>query len=140
MLKTMTKAMKKIRRLVIGILAVLSLAASSVAACTCSHHSTEPPEEKKSCHGGGHDESSRADLNRPRIGETCVCLPFATELLVKGESFKLKKHVAAARTAPPLFKPEELRTLDRVVDAGPESGFYELLFSNLNFSRGPPLT
>ncbi len=132
----MTKAVKRIRRAVIGILAVLSLTVSSVAACACTHHS-EPTEEKPSCHGGGHDDA-KPDLSRPRVSETCVCIPFANELSVKGESFKLKKQITAPGSAL-MYEPEPFHHARQLVDFEPRVASYELVISNLNFSRGPPL-
>ena len=81
--------MDRIQKIAIGILAVLSLSVSSVAACSCSHYGVET-QSGKSCHGDNHEKKEQ-DLRSPRIGESCVCVQPTTELSTKSESFKLKK-------------------------------------------------
>ena len=80
--------MDRIQKIAIGILAVLSLSVSSVAACSCSHHGAET-QSSKSCHGESHKKKEQ-DLKSPRMGESCVCLQPTTRLSAKSESFKLK--------------------------------------------------
>lgn len=84
----MRTVMDRIRKIAIGILAVLSLSVSSVAACSCSHHGVET-QSSKSCHGDNHKEEQQ-DLKSPRMGESCVCIQPTTQLSTKSESFKLK--------------------------------------------------
>jgi len=53
--KEMTGLFSKLK-LTVGILSILSMLVSSVAACACSHHSTEKAEKGRSCHS--HPEST----------------------------------------------------------------------------------
>jgi hypothetical protein len=76
---------------------MLSLSVSSLAACMCSHHKESDPPEARSCHGPSkaHHGKSKAESKHSTFSENCTCLPPSTNLSVKSEGFKLKKHPAA---------------------------------------------
>ena len=133
-------ATKKLQRFAIGILAILSLCVSAVAACACDHHNSEPRPER-SCHGttaSGHHEKTVAKQNS-FIGETCVCLPSATKLSVKTEGFKLKKSPAATAVDPQGESPAFFSSAPPVRD---NSAIVFRIDSRSESppARGPPLT
>lgn len=88
---------RRIQQITIGIVAMLSLSVSSVAACMCSHHKQSAPTETRSCHGRAkqHHETSRTGPEHSSFSENCTCVPPSNNLSVKSEGFKLKKHAAA---------------------------------------------
>ena len=95
----MKPAMRRIKQLTIGLLAILSLSVSSVAACMCSHHEPSEKAETRSCHGPAkshHAPTADTPEKHSRFSESCTCLPLSTDLSVKSEGFKLKKHAVAA--------------------------------------------
>jgi hypothetical protein len=94
---------RRIQQIAIGILAMLSLSVSSVAACMCSHHEQSAPLETRSCHGPtkAHHKTNKTESKHSSFSENCTCVPPSTNLSVKSEGFKLKKHPAAiAETIP----------------------------------------
>lgn len=93
----MNTAMRRIKQVTIGILAVLSLSVSSVAACMCSHHEPTTETETRSCHGPtktSHHQNTDSKKHS-YFDESCTCLPPSANLSVKSEGFKLKKHPSA---------------------------------------------
>jgi hypothetical protein len=131
---------KRIRQLLIGILAVLSMSVSSVAACACSHHD-EAPKEKLSCHSKPkppHRKSHHAST-KPAAGEGCDCAQLAPRASVKAEGFKLKKH--ASPFAKGFDLPVAEYTLDRYVTGSHSIHVYlTSIFLESSSSRGPPLS
>lgn len=94
-----TTTRRKIRQLTIGLLAMLSLSVSSVASCMCSHHEPGKKAETRLCHGPAkahHETAPDSSEKHSRFSESCTCVPLSTNLSVKSEGFKLKKHAAAA--------------------------------------------
>lgn len=136
-LHIMTGAIDKIRQLALGIIAVLSLSVSSVAACACSHHQPSP-QPAKSCHGPTHGESNSNGLALPNVGESCVCVQPAPDRSVKSESFKFKKHTPGFIDGPTI-EPAEFR-LSRIASSvdSPQSVYSSELSASV-FSRGPPV-
>ena len=102
----MKRATGKLQRFVIGLLAILSLCVSAVAACACDHHNSDPQPER-SCHGTATSKRHHEPVAKQNasVSETCVCLPPATKLSVKAEGFKLKKHTAATTVDSQLESP-----------------------------------
>jgi hypothetical protein len=61
------------RHILMSILAILSLGAASLSACTCSHHA-EPKVAENDCHSH-HETTSRTELANAGIAfdEECTC-------------------------------------------------------------------
>lgn len=135
----MRNATPRIRQLLIGILAVLSLSVSSVAACACSHH-VDGPQPERSCHAAipqkHHD--NEAARTAPSFEESCVCLQKAIKLSVKSEGFKLKKHPAVFAGGPELTTP---RFHSEIAFVTSDHSFllWEASFIGSISSRGPPV-
>ena len=136
----MRTATRRIRQLSIGILAVLSLSVSSVAACACDHHVSDPQTER-SCHvtvpEEHHDDDAAQSL--PSFEESCACVQKAIKLSVKSEGFKLKKHPSIFSSgfvsAKPRFHPA-------IGSVGSEHSLqlWEKPFVGSLSSRGPPVS
>ena len=135
----MKAATVKFQRYTIGILAVLSLFVSSVAACACSHHEGEVQPEQ-SCHStAGHHSKPKTAPTGHHVSESCVCMLSATKLSAKAEGFKLKKHTAGSSTGTSVES-------TRFYSAAPASSTlvdlptYSSSFYNSTAARGPPLS
>lgn len=135
----MRNATPRIRQLLFGILAVLSLSVSSVAACACSHH-VQDRQPERSCHAAGpqkHHGSGTAQT-APSFEESCVCLQKALKLSVKSEGFKLKKHPSVFAGGVELIK---ARFHSEVASLTSDHSFllWEASFIGSVSSRGPPV-
>jgi hypothetical protein len=140
MARDMKLVTRRLRQVVIGILAVLSLSITSVAACACSHHH-EKPKEQSSCHGTGQKpHKPAADAPQANfLNESCVCVRSAVKELAKAEVFKLKKHqtaFAASVDVQPL-RFSSLLLPDSVAEA---SAFHSGVSLAAASSRGPPVS
>jgi hypothetical protein len=135
----MRTALGRIQRIAIGILAVLSLSVSSVAACSCSHHGAET-QPSKSCHGDSHEKHQKKeqDLRSPRMGESCVCIQATTQLYAKSESFKLKK-LAPAFPGIVSVRATEIRPTLIPDDFPSRSPLYTSRLVTSVLPRGPPV-
>src|SRR5687767_4733393 len=90
----MRKVTEKIQRIMIGLMAILSLTVSSVASCACTHH-RQTVEPTKSSHAPARSHAyETAANNSPSLAESCICIQPVIRLSVKSEGFKLKKHPA----------------------------------------------
>ena len=116
----MKTAIRRIQQLVIGGITVLSLAASSIAACTCSRHVAENAESEKSCHSHSHSHSHSTSDNHgtPAVGghrgrtvsETgCSCTQASPRLALKQDKKHLTLKPAIARS--PLADPHGTATI-----------------------------
>ena len=135
----MKRATTRIRQLVIGIVAVLSLSVSSVAACACNHHLQSPTEEL-SCHGRSkkqHHDTADAPL-LPSAGETCACVRSAAKESVKAEAFKWKKQ--AMHFAGFDLPDTEYSLINSVAIRFERTAVPTRTFSDSCSSRGPPLS
>jgi len=106
----MTAVIRRIQQLAIGSIAVLSLAASSIAACTCSHHVGEKAESEKSCHSHSHSTSDNhgATAIAEHRGQTisgtgCSCTQASPRLPLKQDKKHLTFKPAIAQS--PLTEP-----------------------------------
>jgi hypothetical protein len=135
----MKTAAVKLQRFAVGILAVLSLSVSSVAACACSHHEAGVQPEQ-SCHStASHHSKPKTAPTGHHVSESCVCVLSAAKLSVKAEGFKLKKHEAASSAGTSIestrFYSAAVATATAVDPQSYSSSFY-----NSTAARGPPLT
>jgi hypothetical protein len=71
------KHMSRLQNLLIALLAMASLFASSVSACTCSHHPEQAETETDSCHAHSHHEDASADQTQASLQSVesqCECV------------------------------------------------------------------
>jgi hypothetical protein len=137
-----TPVRRRIEQLAIGILAVLSLSVSSVGACMCSHHEPVAQAETRSCHGPAktqHNKKSSSAERHASFGESCNCVPPSTNLSVKAEGFKLKKHPAAAAETVLVSPAGFYSPVSELKEAGPQHT-YRRRSDRPPSSRGPPLS
>lgn len=136
----MRTATQRIRQLFIGILAVLSLSVSSVAACACSHH-VQDPQPERSCHTTVPQEHHDDDAvqTSPSFEEGCVCVQKAIKLSVKSEGFKLKKQLSVFAVGFPLTNP---RSHSGIASLASDHSLrlLEKPFVGSLSSRGPPVS
>jgi hypothetical protein len=136
----MKNAAQRLRQFFIGILAVLSLSASPVAACACSHHAAEP-EPQKSCHSPAptKHENHGPSATTPSFGESCLCAQPAIKLSVKAEGFKFKKQASVfsngLEETHVLYYPAGVTT-----DPAHKSERAPTQFTGSTSSRGPPVS
>lgn len=134
--------MHRLRQIAAGILVVLSLCVSSIAACACAHHShPEKVEvEVQSCHQQAHTEETGT---RPVVTDSadasCECfLPVPSKAFVKSEKLKIEKQAAAV--------PQTSDSVELVVAIAPSVSpspyklrvFVSRDFHNLTPGRAPP--
>jgi hypothetical protein len=96
---------ERIKSISIAAMAVLSLFASSVSACTCSHHVEQAKAESPSCHSHTHRESSTPTNASPTsVDSLCECLLAkpAPAIIAKSEKKKLQlqKEIAETKVEP----------------------------------------
>lgn len=133
------KTATRIRQLSTGVMAVLALSVSSIAACACTHHEVES-RSQPSCHStADHSSRTKTGPTGHHVSESCLCILSATDLLVKSEGFKLKKHhaVSSAETG------VESAGFYSAALSDPDTAgthFYSTLFDTSTAARGPPLT
>ena len=137
----MRTATQRIRQLFIGILAVLSLSVSSVAACACDHHVLDRQTER-SCHATAPEKQhDLADIAQtaPSFEESCVCVQKALKLSVKSEGFKFKKQPSIFSSAFELARPRFHSAIASVA-SGHSLQLWEKPFAGSLSSRGPPVS
>ena len=92
-----------IKQFSISLLTVLSLFATSVAACACSHHQVKTETEVPSCHQVSHETekenspetSGIQTSHQAAFDASCVCFtPSAPEAFGKSETLKIQKQAA----------------------------------------------
>jgi hypothetical protein len=136
----MTNAAQRLRQFFIGILAVLSLSASPVAACACSHHAAEP-KAQKSCHSPApkKHENHGPSTRTPSFCESCLCVQPAIKLSVKAEGFKFKKQASVLSNG---LEETHVRYYRACVETDPahKSELEPTQFSGSTSSRGPPVS
>lgn len=135
-------ATRRARQTLIGILAVLSLCVSSVAACACSHHGQTSQPKKLSCHSEPAAEITHDpdESDRPpgsSFDETCFCIQPSVKLSVKAEAFKYKKQASDASTGFELA-PKYFHSSRPVLHRDRLSAIRVNTFSTSGSSRGPP--
>ncbi|MEP7076794.1 MAG: hypothetical protein ABI878_13390 [Acidobacteriota bacterium] len=66
---------QKLAMLTLSVVAVLSLLAGSVSACTCSHHEEKAKTERPSCHSHTHEQAVSPENDSTRSFDAeCECL------------------------------------------------------------------
>jgi|SRR5688500_3934005 len=135
----MRNATKRMQRVMIGLMAILSLTVASVASCACTHHRQEA-EPTKSCHSAAvpHGHAPAAN-NSPSLDESCICVQPAIRLSVKSEGFKFKKHAAVFLTRSDI-QPGRFRAPVIALALDLQSAIDESRFSPTTSSRGPPVS
>ena len=146
----MRQAIRQVQQILVSILAilsVLSLSASSLAACNCSHHHEVDPDAKSSCHdlakgvrhkSEPHHKATQAETGRA-VSETCYCVQLRLNAPVKVEGFKLKKHSAALASDAKLTPVSSVSAL-LVPEAILDTAFRERRFYASTSTRGPPVS
>jgi len=99
----MKAAIRRIQQLAIGGITVLSLAASSVAACTCSSHVAEKAESEESCHShstsANHSTPAIAEQRGRTVSETgCSCIQASPRLALKQDKEHMTLKPAITRS------------------------------------------
>ena len=90
----------KVKQFIVCILTMLSLSASSVAACACSHHGKKKEAEAPSCHK--HAEQKSAEQKEDPSFESvnseieCTCFANASSIFTKSSNIKFEKLFLAA--------------------------------------------
>ena len=91
---------QRIRQGLISLLAILSMSASSMAACACSHHGQAHEPETKSCHSTSseqHHSQEASDHNTDiSFQDSCFCVQPSVDTSVKAEAFKFHKAPSAS--------------------------------------------
>lgn len=139
----MKKCTQKLERIAIGLLIVLSLFVSSVAACVCSHHTENAPKiEVSSCHS--HPEAKKEDGSNEEgfasfdANEDCSCLQPTPRVYAKSETIKIEKQTTALS-----FSGVEFKAISVILIS--ENAYYEKpfylsdSFYNLKSPRAPPI-
>jgi len=71
------KHKKRLQNILIALVAMVSLFASSVSACTCSHHPEQAETETDSCHAHSHHDEMSADQDQASlvsVESQCECV------------------------------------------------------------------
>ena len=95
----MIRDIKKSKQIAGGILIILSLFVSSVAACICSHH-TEKAQVDVSCHEHSEkkqdqDADSSEKIQQLDSYDECGCVLPAPRAISKSETIKFEKQTSA---------------------------------------------
>ena len=139
----MTGIVLKLKRTV-GLLSMMSMLMSSVAACACSHHAAPKAESKKSCHS--HSETA-SEQHRERAvveyqgrivsGPGCSCSQVSPRLVFNRDQKQSQVKTAIARS--PLM---DLRfvaiTLELTLDNFGSESFSQSFLRNSTPGRAPP--
>lgn len=105
---------QRLKKFAASLAIILSLVASSLAACSCSHHDEKTAETiSPSCHEHSHDEA-QAEHQR-RDGDSfetiqtlisqndCCCVQSAPKVYAKSDTVKIEKQtLAGASSTPPI--------------------------------------
>jgi hypothetical protein len=138
--------MTRIGQILICLVAILSLAATTASACTCDHHQHETVKaEEPSCHShaSAHSEAGPADLDEENCclasGSDCVCADTRPRAFAKSEGLKLQKHFTPVPAEPVVIAvPPATETSDTGIHF--DKPFYLCdSFYNLAPKRGPPI-
>lgn len=109
----MVTTRRRIANLVIGILFILSLLASSVSACTCSSHEHAAAQIETGSHHHHHEDvdhhDDSAETSAPFTdfinGSECFCSSPAPKVTSKSEAVRLEGKAVAAGTSISSFEP-----------------------------------
>lgn len=133
----MLREIKKSKQIAVGLLIVLSLFVSSVAACVCSHHTEKAETEVSSCHGNS-ETTSVEKVSELDSNDECFCIQPAPRVFSKSEKIKFEKQAAVLPVSH-----TEIQTISPIAaDASVyfEKPFYlSDSFYNLKSPRAPPV-
>lgn len=132
----------KTKQFIVCILVILSLFASSAAACICSHHEEKVDTSVSSCHQ--HSEHNRTEQKHNSSAESvnseieCCCFEVVSKINAKPGTIKFEKLVRAASG----LEPVKIALVSRI--AAPKISFSKPLylsdsFYNLAPGRAPPV-
>ena len=133
---------QRIRQGLVSVLAILSMCASSVAACACSHHGQAQEDETKSCHAPAspsalhHSEQTSVESGTS-FRETCFCVRPSVDTSVKAEAFKFKK-APLGSSANPDLEPELFSSVVGGQILETSLVIRSKLFAGSKSTRGPP--
>lgn len=136
----MLRDLKKSKQIAVGLLIVLSLLVSSVAACVCSHHAEKIETEVSSCHGNSEtvqETTSVEKVSELDSNDECFCIQPAPRIFSKSETLKIEKPAAILPVSH-----IEIQTISTIVSDASiyfEKPFYlSDSFYNLKSPRAPP--
>lgn len=139
---------RRLQKFILSFGIILSLAASSLAACVCSHHAIAKAEDHApSCHQTSHQteqtqaENSETKNAFPVIGESCNCFVKISQPFIVGKSENIKAQKTLA-ILPDRIKVEtfELNSKNETAKIHFEYHFYNSNYlRRLTPSRAPPV-
>lgn len=131
-----------VKQFTVCILIILSLFASSAAACVCSHHEKKTQAEVPSCHK--HSKQKKAEQISEPSFETvnseieCTCFQFVSKISAKSSNVKFEKQTAAASVKTKLKITFVSRTIP-ATNAFSKPLYLSDSFYNLAPGRAPPV-
>ena len=139
---------RRLQKFILSFGIILSLAASSLAACVCSHHAiAKAQEHAPSCHQTSHKteqtqaENSETENHFPEIGESCNCFAKVSQPFIVGKS----ENVKTQKTLAILSVQTKAETLESVSKNESAKIHFEYHFYNSNYlkkltpPRAPPV-
>jgi hypothetical protein len=131
-----------LKQFIVCILTILSLCASSVAACACSHHEKKTESEAPSCHK--HSKQKKTEqISDPQFKSVnaeieCTCFQLDSKITAKSGTIKFEKYASAVSNLTPV----KIAFVSRVCT--PKISFAKPLylsdsFYNLSPGRAPPV-
>lgn len=137
---------RRLKQIFLSLCVVLSLFASSVAACACSHHLLEAEVHAVSCHQMSEAEDSQAEQSKDvsqfeTVAERCNCFAKTSQPSVvnKAKNLKLQNH---SLILPSLPKVERYEAIVEIVSvkASLTTRFYNSNYlDKLKPARAPPV-
>lgn len=129
---------RRLQKFILSFGIILSLAASSLAACVCSHHAiAKAQEHKPSCHQTSpkteqtQAENSETKNAFPELGESCNCFAKVSQPFIVGKSENVKTQKSLA-ILPVQTKVEALESISKNQSA---KIHFEYHFYNSNYLR-----
>lgn len=129
---------RRLQKFILSFGIILSLAASSLAACVCSHHAiAKAQEHATSCHQISHKteqnqaENAETKSNFPEIGESCNCFAKVSQPFIVGKS----ENVKTQKTLAILPVQTKAETLELVSKNDSAKIHFEYHFYNSNYLR-----
>lgn len=141
--KGMTGIFSKLKRAV-GFISILSMLATSVAACTCSHHPTENAETESSCHSHAksssehhHSTADTADRGQNVSSSCCSCDQASPRVVFKQDQkqSQVKPAVTPSTSTDPRFVAISAET---AIDNFRTRSFSHSILRSSTPSRAPP--
>jgi hypothetical protein len=139
---------RRILQVLTTVIALFSLGAASVSACTCPHPEPAAQSVEANCHG--HTDASEAEerhhdgreATRPDdvsgTDEICVCAAIVSKLPPKSETVKIQKQAALASTGRPAILAIREDPRPAILTVFKKPFYLSDSFYNLAPKRGPP--